>query len=161
MAGNQIEIVLEEPIKIGAGSEFIEEQVITISAPPLNSSKAKENAIKLKALALNGFRKVMVGEAELEAASGGIDAEAKEKAQEELNEDKGENFLTHMAMAGADIFPMVEIMKELAPVVVKVGDGKKFEKAFWDVKISAEDQLRITGVFVKNFSLASIFSKSS
>lgn len=145
-----VEFKLEKPLIIGKDGENTEELVITLRAPSLTSEKAKKNCIKLKALALAAMGKTQKfwGDTETDEDT------AKEK------EDTGENMLTGFATAGVDILPLIDIMEELAPMVMLAGEDTNTTSKNWKFDLTPDDQMKVTGVFIKNFTLASILSKS-
>lgn len=148
----EIEFLLESPITISVGGQLQEESVLILRAPPLNSEKAKTAGIKLKAMALAAIGQV---------TKFWPDSEADEDDKEKAKEDNGEDMLNGFATVGVDIMPILETMKGLAPVVLKAGEGHAFTPKNWSMEMSAEDQIKLTGVFIKNFTLASTFSKKS
>lgn len=144
----EITVTLENPIIVHKGGELIEELVIFLKSPPLGSTKAKTNALKLKQAALKGLGFISRNSPDT----------GESEAQEEADHSK---LLDAMAMAGADIVELCEIMKDLAPAVITVGDGHPFSQKNWTHDMSMEDQQKVTGLYVGNFSLASILAEAS
>lgn len=147
----EIEVLLSAPLKYTKNGEKAEEQILILRSPSLAVSQVtRKHARKLKALAGGAF---IEAQASVKKLTAGI-------SQEPVKADPGESEGTIVdlyAIAGIDLSDMCEVMRELAPAVVTIGEKESFKTSHWDA-LSMEDQEKVLGVFVQNFTMHSASS---
>jgi len=145
----EIEVVLKTPLKYTKNGEKAEEQIMVLRAPTLQASQiTRKHARKLKALvgsALIGMR-AMSRANELTA-----DEKAASPEQEKAVTDA--TMVDAMWLAGIDVSDMCDVMGQLAPSVVTIGDQGSFKETHW-AALDMGDQEKILGKYLENFILA-------
>jgi len=148
----EVEVTLLSPLKYSKDGEKAEEQVLVLRSPSLAVSQiTRKHARKLKALGGEALFKLGQTLKKPEGTS-------QEASEDSTNSDG--NILDAFAFAGIDVSDMCDVMRELAPSVVTIGDKVPFKQAHWD-SLDMEDQEKIVGLYIQNFSLRSVLSSQT
>lgn len=148
----EVEVVLSAPLKYTKNGEKAEEQILILRSPSLAISQVtRKHARKLKALAGSAF-------IEAQGAVKKLSSGEQPKVVAESS-DEG-NIADLYSIAGIDLSDMCDVMRELAPSVVTIGEKESFKPSHWDA-LSMEDQEKVLGVFIQNFSMHSVSSSQA
>lgn len=146
-----IEVFLSTPLKVSGGDgNFIEEQVIFLTAPKLSGRKVVGSIRKLKQL---GSRAIV------RAAKFNEDKVSDESPKEE-KEIKGADFIAMIyAFCEDDVNEFFDEFVKITSYVITIGEKKEFNPSVhWD-RLSVEDQELILGEFLANFIFSSNTSR--
>lgn len=138
------EVILSAPFQISVEGEFKEEQTVYLRSPNLANQLGRNKARELKQL---------TSRAVLNATKFNESRDQIEQPQDDGAVPDGSAFMEMVTGFSDNINKFYEVFRELAPLVVVIGDGEqkiKFLPAHWD-KISMEDQDKILGEFLVNF----------
>jgi hypothetical protein len=146
-----IEVTLSEPLKVsGESGNFIEEQVLFLTAPKLSGRKVVGSIRKLKQLCSRAI---------IQATKFNEGKGDNEQAKED-KEVKGSDFMGMIyAFCEDDVNEFFDEFVKIAAHVITIGEKKEFNTlVHWD-RLSVGDQELILGEFLANFIFASDTSK--